>query len=227
MLSCDDVRARLDEYVDELLDGQELLAVERHLAECAGCREELRGLKALLAEAAALPEELDPPRELWPGIEARLAPRARVLSFAPPLRRWAFLAPPLAAAAAVLLVVGLGLRPGPQPQPAPGPSQTPVSAEVGVRTVALGSAASLAQAEGDYRRATEQLLESLRSEQRTLPPGTLEKVERNLSAIEGALGEIRAALEKDPENAQLARLLNSTQRRKLQMLQSVARLTRT
>lgn len=226
MLSCDDVRARLDEYVDELLERQELAQVERHLAECAGCREELRGLKALLAEAAALPEELDPPRELWPGIEARLAPRARVLSFAP-LRRWAFLAPPLAAAAAALLVIGLGWRPWPSASPSPGPSQAPVSAEAGVRTVALSSAASLAQAEAEYRRATEQLLESLRSERRSLPPGTLETVERNLKAIEGSLGEIRAALEQDPENAQLARLLNSTQRRKLQMLQSVARLTRT
>ena len=225
MLSCDDVRARLDEYVDELLDGQELLQVERHLAGCAGCREELRGLRALLAEAAALPEELEPPRELWPGIEARLAPRARVLGFAP-LRRWAFLAPPLAAAAAALLAIGLSLRPGPQPQPAPGPSQTPV-VEAGLSAVALGSGASLAQAEDEYRRATQQLLESLRSEQRALPPGTLETVERNLSAIERSLGEIRAALEQDPENAQLARLLNSTQRRKLQMLQSVARLTRT
>ncbi len=225
MLSCDDVRARLDEYVDELLDGQELLQVERHLAGCAGCREELRGLRALLAEAAALPEELEPPRELWPGIEARLAPRSGVLSFAP-LRRWAFLAPPLAAAAAALLAIGLSLRPGPQPQPAPGPSQTPV-VEAGLSAVALGSGASLAQAEDEYRRATQQLLESLRSEQRALPPGTLETVERNLSAIERSLGEIRAALEQDPENAQLARLLNSTQRRKLQMLQSVARLTRT
>ena len=226
MLSCDDVRARLDEYVDELLDGQELLQVERHLAGCAGCREELRGLRALLAEAAALPEELEPPRELWAGIEARLAPRARVLSFAPPLRRWAFLAPPLAAAAAVVLAIGLGLRPGPQPEPKPGPSQTPV-AEAGLSTVALGSAASLAQAEDEYRRATQQLLESLRSDPRALPPGTLEAVEKNLSDIDRALGEIRAALGKDPENAQLARLLNGTQRRKLQMLQSVARLTRT
>lgn len=226
MLSCEDVRARLDEHVDELLDGQELLQVERHLAGCAGCREELRGLRALLAEAAALPEELEPPRDLWPGIEARLAPRARVLAFAPPLRRWAFLAPPLAAAAAVVLAIGLGLRPGPQPEPKPGPSQTPV-AEAGLSPVALGSGASLAQAEDEYRRATQQLLESLRSEQRALPPGTLETVERNLSAIERSLGEIRAALEQDPQNAQLARLLNSTQRRKLQMLQSVARLTRT
>ncbi len=118
-------------------------------------------------------------------------------------------------------------RPRPSPEPTPGPSQTPVTGTPGLQAAALGSSASLGQAEADYRRATEQLLESLRSGQGSLPPGTLETVEKNLSDIDRALGEIRAALESDPENAQLARLLNGTQRRKLQMLQSVARLTRT
>lgn len=229
MLTCAQARERLDDHVDELLDAEAARELEAHLEGCAGCRGELRDLRRLLAEAAALPDEIEPPRELWDGIAARLEPRRRVLPFAPALRRWAFLAPPLAAAAALLLAVGLGLRPGPapSPEPTPGPSQTPVTGTPGLQAAALGSSASLGQAEADYRRATEQLLESLRSGQGSLPPGTLETVEKNLSDIDRALGEIRAALESDPENAQLARLLNGTQRRKLQMLQSVARLTRT
>ncbi len=229
MLTCAQARERLDEHVDELLDAASSRELEAHLEGCAECRAELRELRLLLAEAAALPDEIEPPRELWDGIAARLEPRRRGLPFALPLRRWAFLAPPLAAAAALLLAVGLGLRPGPAPAPlpTPGPSQTPLSGAPGLQPAALGSSASLGQAETEYRRATEQLLESLRSGQRSLPPGTLETVEKNLLDIDRALGEIRTALERDPENAQLARLLNGTQRRKLQMLQSVARLTRT
>ena len=229
MLTCAEARERLDDHVDELLDAASSRELEAHLEGCAGCRAELRELRRLLAEAAALPDEIEPPRELWDGIASRLEPRGRVLPFAPSLRRWAFLAPPLAAAAALALAIGLGLRSGPAtaPFPAPGPGQSPVATTPSLQAASLGGAASLEQAEAEYRRATEQLLESLRSDPRALPPGTLEAVEKNLSDIDRALGEIRAALGKDPENAQLARLLNGTQRRKLQMLQSVARLTRT
>ncbi len=228
MLTCAEARERLDDHVDELLDAAASRELAAHLEGCAGCRAELRELRRLLAEAAALPDEIEPPRDLWGGIASRLEPRGRVLPFGP-LRRWAFLAPPLAAAAALALAIGLGLRSGPAsgPVPVPGPSQTPFSAPPGLQAASLGGMASLDQAEAEYRRATEQLLESLRSDPRALPPGTLEAVEKNLSDIDRALGEIRTALGKDPENAQLARLLNGTQRRKLQMLQSVARLTRT
>ena len=224
MLTCAEARERLDDHVDELLDAAASRELEAHLEGCAACRAELRQLRRLLAEAAALPDEIEPPRELWDGIASRLEPRGRVLPFARPLRRWAFLAPPLAAAA-LLLAVGLGLRPG--PVASPGPGQSPIAATPSLQAASLGGTASLDQAEAEYRRATEQLLESLRSDPRALPPGTLEAVEKNLSDIDRALGEIRAALGRDPENAQLARLLNGTQRRKLQMLQSVARLTRT
>ena len=53
-MTCDDVRTRLDEYVDGDLEEAAFQEVELHLSGCAACRQEERELRALLAEAAAL-----------------------------------------------------------------------------------------------------------------------------------------------------------------------------
>ncbi len=55
-LSCDDVFACLDEYVDCLLNRSQMMnipLVEHHLSLCADCRDELRALQRALALAAA------------------------------------------------------------------------------------------------------------------------------------------------------------------------------
>src|SRR2546428_7832871 len=80
-------------------------------------RDDDREFRDLLAAVERLPKSVEPPRDLWPGIEARIAGqgeggrgRGRILAFP---RRWALL--PLAAAAAlVLLWLGRGgtIRPG-------------------------------------------------------------------------------------------------------------------
>lgn len=43
-----------------------------HLATCERCRRELDGLRVLIAELGGLPRCEDPPRDLWPEVEARL-----------------------------------------------------------------------------------------------------------------------------------------------------------
>ena len=63
-MNCDDVRDRLDDYVDGELAQAERTVVAGHLSDCSACREQERRLRGLLAKAAALPEELTPAREL-------------------------------------------------------------------------------------------------------------------------------------------------------------------
>src|SRR5262249_59112171 len=65
-MTCERVRDTLDDYVDGLLSEADFQEVELHLASCAECRHEERLLRALLAQAAALPRELAPGRDLWP-----------------------------------------------------------------------------------------------------------------------------------------------------------------
>ena len=49
--------------------------MRRHLMQCDACRAEEQALRTLLDEAAALPEEIAPPRDLWQNIAPRLESR--------------------------------------------------------------------------------------------------------------------------------------------------------
>ena len=84
-MTCAEIQDRLDDYVDGSLSERDFQEVELHLHDCAECRKHERALRSLLAQAEALPAEMTPPRDLWPGIAERLGERsvlARLPSFA-------------------------------------------------------------------------------------------------------------------------------------------------
>src|SRR5437879_5333781 len=60
-------------------------------------RDDEREFRDLLAAVERLPKSVEPPRDLWPGIEARISGKGRILALP---RRWI----PLAAAAALVLL---------------------------------------------------------------------------------------------------------------------------
>lgn len=216
MTTCEQMTGLLDDYVDGQLDEAGLQEVELHLRDCAACRDEERHLRALLARLAALPDGLEPGRDLWPGIAARLSER-RVLSFRRHIgkvRAWVL--PALASAAALL--VALTLWRGREVPVAPTRGQATLPA-------ALGSDRGLSAAQADYARAASDLMKVLNARRDTLPPETVQGVEANLHTIDEALGQIRVALQQDPDNPQLARLLTTTHRRKVAFLQQVVKLS--
>jgi len=53
-MKCTEAREYLSEYIDGLLDTQALKGLEEHLLGCAGCREELSLLKALIGDLGSL-----------------------------------------------------------------------------------------------------------------------------------------------------------------------------
>lgn len=75
MNTCTDITPLLDDYADGALDPATRSRVDAHLATCADCRAEVAALAAILAEARTLPREIQPARNLWPGIAPRLAAR--------------------------------------------------------------------------------------------------------------------------------------------------------
>ncbi len=78
---CEEFRELLSAFVDESLDGGELLYLERHLRECAACRlfeEELRRLKGLLQAAEAFRPPRRPPAGFAAMVTARLDREAPV-----------------------------------------------------------------------------------------------------------------------------------------------------
>ena len=64
---------RLSDYLDDDLPADERRSLEAHLTECRDCADTMRELRAVVARAASL-RSTGPATDLWPGIEARVAP---------------------------------------------------------------------------------------------------------------------------------------------------------
>jgi predicted anti-sigma-YlaC factor YlaD len=207
-MTCREVDDRLDDYVDGTLAEGEFQEVELHLASCGECRKAERGLRRLLAEAAALPRQKSPERDLWPGIAGRLRPRTMQGS-------WTF----LAAAAAVALALAGSFFLGKGSAPVAGPRTVPVAV--------TRESPALAEAESDYERASAALLAALYERRESFSPETIASVEKNLEVMDHALAEVKDALRRDPENPELTRMLAATHRKKVDVLRRVVKLTTT
>jgi hypothetical protein len=79
---CEVFEATLPDYLDDTLAPDVAGEAAAHVAACATCRELVHDLRGIRADARALPV-LHPPRDLWQGIEARIAGRSAVSSDAP------------------------------------------------------------------------------------------------------------------------------------------------
>ena len=148
-LPCARVESLASEWVDGALSPALRAAIESHLDGCENCSNLVADLAAIASEARALPR-LEPSRDLWAGIAARIetpvvALEPRRLSAAPSRRWWT-----MAAAAAALVAVTAGvtwrlatenvrqeMATVPSQSPAPSPTLPGTGREA---TVATGSA---------------------------------------------------------------------------------------
>jgi len=155
---------------------------------------------SLLAQASNLPQEIAPPRDLWPAIAAKLSKQSRA---APRRFGWpaALAAGFLVAAISALLTWGLMRDPMAAPLPVNyGPNS------------ALGAV---------QLKARDDLLVQFRQRLNELPPETRETVVKNLAIIQRAADEIDAALSQDPASGLLNGLLLSTYQEELQIYSKV------
>ena len=189
----------LNEYVDGTLAARDRASVEVHLAECAACRTAVAELRALVAGAAALPNRIEPGRDLWATIDARIVQRATYN-----VQR-AFWRGALAAAA--VLVIALGVYRLLQP------------ATAHDRPAGQGWAA----VQAEFDRASDELELTLATERERLRPETVALLERNLAVIDAAIAESRAALARDPANGELRRFFAAASRQKVELLRWVTR----
>jgi hypothetical protein len=199
--------AQLNEYVDGTLAARDRASVEAHLAECAVCRDAVAELRRLVAGAAALPKSIEPARDLWSGIVGRIGKGERGKG-----KRWwrerAFQRGALAAAA--VLVIALGLyRLWP-----------PFAA---LYRPARGGA-GWAAVQADFDRTSDALSRILAVQRERLRPETVALLERNLAVIDAAIAESRAALARDPANAELRRFFAAAARQKVELLRWAARV---
>ena len=70
-MTCEQFEARLPDYLEGDLQGDERDAFERHAEACLHCHPILNDIKAIVASAGAL-GPIEPARDLWSGIESRI-----------------------------------------------------------------------------------------------------------------------------------------------------------
>ena len=145
------------------------------------------------ASIARLPRSIEPSRDLWPYVDARIAtPAARA-----PVWQLA-----LAAGIAGLFVGALVLG---------WPRAVPPDGTIAYRQ----------QLDAAYSPLRQASLTRYRARADRLDPALRRTVEANLAIIDRALAEIRIALERDPDDAELGQILKRTYEQELAIVDAV------
>jgi hypothetical protein len=183
-----------------------------------------------------LPQAIRPPRDLWAGIEARIADDTasrgpsgvqstsarRGTSARSMHMRWLAVAATIAA-----LAVGVWIGRHVPPSTATGPqiaqidsntTRVPVTAPVNEGAQAL-QAAYLSDPKFRQERAA--LVKSLEEKLASLPPDSRAKVLSSLATIQKSKQDLESALGKDPTNALLQELLVNTYQDEMRVLTTV------
>lgn len=169
----------------------------------------------LLAKAAELPKDVEPPHDLWPGIAARLGEAPRESE--PRGFRWpmALAAGFLVASVSALLTWSLVRAPDLAVQPQVAGTQL---SGTDIVPVSYGPNSGLTAQE---LVARDELVVRFREKFATLRPETRDAIVKNLAIMQTAADEIDAALAKDPASGMLKGMLVGTYKQELQLYSTV------
>ena len=165
----------------------------------------------LISDARRLTTQISPERDLWPDIATAIARPSR--------SRWT---PMLAQAAAVILLVGASSGVtylAVNDDPPPGVVMT---SDLLFEQASFGGQHNLGP---DFQDARSNLASKLDQELMRLSPETRAEVEKNLQVIRNAIIEINGAMEQEPNNALLQKMLLKTYYEELRVMRDVGALT--
>ena len=206
-MNCAHYEAALNDSVDGTIDAATATALEAHLAGCTPCRAMADDFRAIRAAALTLERHVPPPRTWHRIADAVEADRQS--------RRFAWFSwRPLAAAAAVLLMLsGTWLMLRPASQPAPAATAESSSPEF-----------DLQNTEAEYEMAIAGLERITSAGGMELDPMTAEVLKANLSVIDMAIDESRAALQTEPSSDVAQESLFAALNSKVALLQNTVAL---
>ena len=221
-MKCADLQADvLVDLVDGRLDPAPQRDIERHLEACADCRALVTDLRSIRAAAFML-DRREPPAAVWEKLRTTVAgeplPRARVLLM-PTRQNWPVW---LAAAAVLTLATTIGLWPLMRRAAAP-PHDTAATAppaEVTVESVT----AEFEAAERHYQKAIDDLETIANKDTGELDPQVAAVLNKNLTVIDQAISESRAALKAQPSSTNAQEGLFDALRSKVALLQQTVEL---
>ena len=168
-----------------------------------------------------LPRDIAPPRDLWPGIEARIAQEPRGAGRT--RRPWRANTLRILAAAAVIAALAVGIWIGRAVVPVPGNPAAPGGGLVtsNVSTAEPGAWQAAYIMDSRYTRQRAQLVKGLEARIAALPPESRAKVISSLKTINDSKRDLEAELGKDPSNALLQELLVNTYQDEMRVLTAV------
>ena len=166
-----------------------------------------------------LSPSIEPPRDLWPQIQARLKAEQAVAGPVPARRRsvparWL-------AAAAMVASVAIGVWIGRDLLPIPGLTAATTPLTAATSPAGAGAVNAAYVSDPRYRRDRAQLVQSLQARLDAMPPAARTKVAASLATIEKAKEDLEQALGKDPSNALLQELLINTYQDEMRALTDV------
>ncbi len=231
-MTCNDLQGALVDYVDGRLDAAELRNVERHLEACDYCSALVTDLRTIRAAAFML-DRHEPAPEAWTRLQAAVAaepaPKARLLAMPGALGRrrvgrslgeggnWPVW---LGAAAALVLATVIGLLPLLSREAATGADATEAEAAISVESIA----AEFEAAERHYQKAIDDLQTIANQDTGELDPQVASVLQKNLSVIDQAISESRAALQSQPASTNAQDGLFEALRTKVALLQQTVEL---
>jgi hypothetical protein len=217
--------------------------LEAHLASCAECQEEIAWIRRLRAEAAGLPRSMEPSRDLFPAIRARIAPGTtepsergrghvvgRVTGWWSPVRVSAAALVLVALSSAITLHLARSGADNEPPEVAAGTNESAAGLpdgagpEPGASRFASSGEAAVGVIEAAWGPTLRELESALVEGRERLQPETMEVIEANLWIIDQAIREAREALAADPGSQGAARSLNGMLETRAQVLLQVKRL---
>lgn len=186
--------------------------VTDHIAHCAECAADVTRVRQLMTRVREAPLPADPAGDLWPDIRTRIE-REKIVQLSSAAVHGAgrsmFRVPILAAgvAAAVILVL-IAL---PFVRTGKARLATPSAAPIGEVRLAADSARL-------FEREATILLNELELRRAMIPPQRRTAIDHDLKVIDDAILELKRAIERDPNNAALLRMLASSYRQKIDVL---------
>ena len=223
-MNCADLQSDvLVDLVDGRLDPAQQRTIERHLEACASCRSLVTDLRSVRAAAFML-DRREPPLQVWSKLQAAVAaePKPGRVLFMPTRGTWPVW---LGAAAALILATVIGLLPLMNRNAATDGSSGEAVPEAAGREVTVESVtASFEEAEKLYQRAIDDLQTLANKDTGELDPQVAAVLQKNLSVIDQAIAESRAALKAQPASTNAQEGLFDALRNKVALLQQTVEL---
>jgi hypothetical protein len=171
----------LDRYYDGTLPQTRRHRVERHIGQCGICRERLEGIHQVREGLSLLAEVEEPERDLWPGVQTRIASKRN--------RSW--LVPRLAfAGGAALMVIGIvfGLLFGVFLAGSDGGTYRTADESLHLQR--------LVSLEQEYQLLKPSALDALKQSGDGLPSELLERIEADLTELDAITERVLSSLER-------------------------------